>query len=332
VVLFRMARHFGEGAGLDPASSVVLVERDALGLAMEWAVARGQTTERLHAALAAYHGLPKMPPATDVVRVEANLVEKTLDLPTSKFRDWLFQSMSGLPQSERVLASALLDVVTTPWERARVQRLNRLVSAAAIQSAMHEPWQRSGHAPGALDDAEISYAQTTTPQAMHLIRHTAAYLAADHDNDVMRRALVQIIALRAWQRRHGGQFPDRLDALVPEELPSLPTDPYSGRPFGYVRSDGHDVSSLQFALRTGLGELQAPAKGSWLLYSVGPDGHDDGGITFKDNDHRSQPMDIVFAIPPVESDSGAAKGKGQDGAENRPVPPASQPSPPGSGR
>jgi len=332
VVLFRMARHFGKGAALYPAFSLVSMERDALSLAMEWAIARGQTPERLQAALTAYRDLPKIPPAADVVRAEANLVEKTLDLPTSKFRDWLYESMNGPPQSERVLTSALVDVVTTPWERARARRVNRLVSAAAIQSAMREPWQRSGHASRGLDNVDIRYAQTTTPLAMMHIPPTGSYLYADDYNEVARRALVQIIALCAWQLRHGGQFPDRLDALVPEELPSLPTDPYSGRPFGYVRSDGHVVPPPRFALGTVPGELQAPAKGSWLLYSVGPDGHDDGGITFKDNDHRSQPMDIVFAIPPVEGDSGAGKGKGQDGAEDRPAPPASRPSPPGSGR
>jgi len=310
VMLFRMARHFSEGAGLYPAFSLVLVERDALGLAMEWAVAPGQTPVRLQAALTAYRDLPEMPPAADVVRVEANLVERTLDLPTSKFCDWLYESMNGVSQSERFLTSALRDVVATPWERARARRVNRLVSAAAIQSTMGEPWQRSRHTSGGPDDAEIHYAQTTTPHAMLLIRQTGSYLAADDGNQVARRALVQIIALRTWQLRHGGQFPDRLDAMVPEELPSLPTDPYSGRPFAYVRSDGDVAPPLRFALRTAPGKLQAPAKASWLLYSA-------------------QPMGFVFAIPPVEGDSGAGKSKKQNGAKDRPVPPVSRPSPPG---
>ena len=51
-------------------------------------------------------------------------------------------------------------------------------------------------------------------------------------------ALVQILAIRSWQLKHDGQFPDRLDALVPEELPSLPNDPYSDRPFGYIPWNG----------------------------------------------------------------------------------------------
>jgi hypothetical protein len=42
------------------------------------------------------------------------------------------------------------------------------------------------------------------------------------------------VAIRAWQLRHDGRFPDRLDELVPEELPSLPVDPYSGKPFNYL--------------------------------------------------------------------------------------------------
>ena len=42
------------------------------------------------------------------------------------------------------------------------------------------------------------------------------------------------MAIRAWQLKHDGQFPDRLEAIVPDDLPSLPTDPYSGKPFGYL--------------------------------------------------------------------------------------------------
>ena len=78
---------------------------DALGHALEWAVAHGQTPDRLHAALAAYRDLPKMASATDMVRVEANLVENTLDLPTSRLRDWVFESMNGDFHSEKAVTS-----------------------------------------------------------------------------------------------------------------------------------------------------------------------------------------------------------------------------------
>jgi hypothetical protein len=47
-----------------------------------------------------------------MVRVEANLVENTLDLPTSRLRDWVFESVSGNARSERAFASTLVDLAT----------------------------------------------------------------------------------------------------------------------------------------------------------------------------------------------------------------------------
>ena len=54
-----------------------------------------------------------------------------------------------------------------------------------------------------------------------------------------RRALVQILALRSWQVKHGGHLPEKLAEIVPSELDGLPDDPYkANNAFGYVRSDG----------------------------------------------------------------------------------------------
>ena len=132
MALFRMARHSGEGTGLGLTfSTIVWEERTALGVALEWAVARGQTPEQLHAALMAYRDLPKMPPAADIVRAEANIVENTLDLPASRLRDWVFESTHGQSRSQVAFASMLFDLATTPWERVRARRVNRLLASAA---------------------------------------------------------------------------------------------------------------------------------------------------------------------------------------------------------
>jgi hypothetical protein len=187
---------------------------------------------------------------------------------------------------------------------------------------MREPWQRSR-----VRDSEIDHAQKTSRTAMMLIRTPWSYVAAVDYNEGARRAPVQVLALRVWQLRHGGQFPKSLDALVPDELLSLPSDRYSGRPFRYVRSDGQEVLPLRFAPSAAPSIVQSSTPGSWLLCSIGPDGPDDGGTTFKEKDHPSQAMDIVFATPPVE-DSGASEGqdRGQDTAKDRPAP-AGWPSP-----
>jgi hypothetical protein len=88
-------------------------------------------------------------------------------------------------------------------------------------------------------------------------------------------------------------------------LPRLPADPYSGKPFGYRRSEG------QWLLPVGLSgtitdippdlfaQYWKPTQpGQWLLYSVGPDGIDDGAA----NECRpnSAHCDLVFPLPPTE--------------------------------
>jgi hypothetical protein len=69
-----------------------------------------------------------------------------------------------------------------------------------------------------------------------------------------RQMTLAAIASKRYQLRHG-QLPPSLDALVPEFLPTLPYDYMSAKPLGYrLKPDG-----------------------TYLLYSVGEDGKDDGG-------------------------------------------------------
>ena len=75
-------------------------------------------------------------------------------------------------------------------------------------------------------------------------------LAAEISRDLATTAL----ALKRYQMRHG-QYPSELSALVPELLASIPRDPVDGQPLRYhLKPDG-----------------------SFLLYSIGEDGKDDGG-------------------------------------------------------
>ncbi len=325
IALFHMARHVAEGLGVDEATIVVRYsEREALGAAFEWALAPGQTSERLHAALEAYRNLAKLPAPSEVVRAEANLFENTLNLPTSKLRGYLEESLYGRPPHtdnvDRTIEFGKLNLVTTPWELAHARRVNRFVSAAALESAAREPGHRSEHY---WQSQAISLANLMLPEPLQtLSRSVNEYLAADEQNEVGRRALVQTFAIRAWQLKHDGRFPARLDLLVPEELPSLPIDPYSDRPFGFVRSNGATVVPLRWALSTVQiprdVKHSPPPPGSWLLYSVGPDRRDNAGVAITDDPTLTsfQGYDIVFAIPPLRGTP--ANGK----VESQPAPKA----------
>ncbi len=72
--------------------------------------------------------------------------------------------------------------------------------------------------------------------------------------ETTRRMMVTALALRRHQLKHG-KVASTLDALVPELLPAVPVDGMDGKPLRY----------------------QPNPDGTFLLYSVGEDGKDDGG-------------------------------------------------------
>jgi hypothetical protein len=72
--------------------------------------------------------------------------------------------------------------------------------------------------------------------------------------EVAKRTVITAIALKRFQLQHGN-FPEKLAELTPEFLPAVPLDPVDGKPLRYRRN----------------------ADGTFLLYSVGDDGVDNGG-------------------------------------------------------
>jgi len=72
--------------------------------------------------------------------------------------------------------------------------------------------------------------------------------------ETARRLTVTAIAIKRFQLRHG-RYPINLEELVPEFLSAVPIDPMIDKPLSY-RPDPQET---------------------FLLYSVGQDGHDDGG-------------------------------------------------------
>lgn len=78
---------------------------------------------------------------------------------------------------------------------------------------------------------------------------------------IRRRAAFTMIAIERHRIAHG-HYPDTLSALVPEFLDAVPIDPWSANPLRYKRIDP---------------DTDPHARG-YLLYSVGVDLIDDGGI------------------------------------------------------
>ena len=75
-----------------------------------------------------------------------------------------------------------------------------------------------------------------------------------------RESLLVMLALEQYRAKAGG-FPADLAALVPKYLAAIPLDPWSEGPLRYRCTDAS----------------KDPYHRSYLLYSIGADGHDDGG-------------------------------------------------------
>ncbi len=87
----------------------------------------------------------------------------------------------------------------------------------------------------------------------------------------IRRQLVNLGYALAAHRAATGSFPQSLEELIPQQLVTLPLDPFSGKPFRYRLTDH-----------------------GFLLYSVGPNTTDDNGEFLNGTD------DIPFGDRPVE--------------------------------
>ena len=267
MVLFRMARHFSEAAGLAQYLSGLSLEQMCAGLAMEWVVEHGQTPERLLAALTAYRELPKIPPPAEAVRAEANFAENTLDLPSDTFRDWLYESLYGKQRTpaQQGMDTLLLDVMTTPWEAARARRVNRLVSLAVIRETAREPWQRPRHI-----DAAVSHAEKSTRLAMMLIPNVSRMspMTTSMRWCARARAGIRHPHLAAPARRPVSRAPRIIGAGGIAQSSRRPLF----RPLVWLRPLERDksVAPLGSALSASLGKEQPAAKGSWLLLQRRP--------------------------------------------------------------
>ena len=189
VVLLRMARHLSEGATMTQGLQALAIEKEALEFAIGWATAPGQTPERLHAAIAAYRDLPRVTPTADIVRGEANLFERTMDLPSDEIKAWLLSNLrEEMRRDGPVWAALWADMIITPWERERARRANRRFASIVIRATTLETWQQDELlGPG----KPIGYDLSSTPLARLFLPNLGACLQAENRNEVMRRALVQ---------------------------------------------------------------------------------------------------------------------------------------------
>jgi hypothetical protein len=162
----------------------------------------------------------------------------------------------------------------------RVELVRRLRS--------NEPWQNVSLAMEKVD-SELERKNAMPERFFYVltllsIPNLRPAFAVTMQAETKRKLVVAAVALKRYKLKNG-QYPERLDALAPSFVRTVPLDPMSGAP-------------LRYRLNTG---------GSFTLYSVGEDGKDHGGDPEPVADASSQPAgvragiwggrDIVWPLP-----------------------------------
>ena len=163
------------------------------------------------------------PQATDVRLAEQVMLQNMVDAPAQWLPRWLDHNpppgLSPGRYGSRAETESNLTAFawTVPWERERLRRAVALGNDPAHRG--ERPAALSG-APGleSFDEMLERFAGRQPPYGERVV--------AD------RRAAILSLALRL-HRQATGRYPAALDELVPAQLPTLPTDPYVNRPFGY---------------------------------------------------------------------------------------------------
>jgi ABC-type transport system involved in multi-copper enzyme maturation permease subunit len=112
----------------------------------------------------------------------------------------------------------------------------------------------------------------------------------------VRAARLQV-ALSLYQAEHHGRPATSLADLVPALLPELPEDPFAHAPFGFRVSKGEQIAWPRQTAGGGQEFVRMVAAGQGVLWSVGPDGSDDGGTRQWNEPRGGQGQDVIFLVP-----------------------------------
>jgi hypothetical protein len=239
-----------------------------------WLEEPGPRAELLRAALNELNQHEaRLPPFADYFKVDYLLLQNERESLAS-FLPLGRAGRAPLDQGLLVLAGKV------PWEEQREIRMLHALAARALRLVESPPWgTRAGielpAGAGALDgrgmlpfNLERAYSFFLYPVAIESMR------CAEAASLCQLRGTRQQVALALYEveKRRAAT---RLDALVPDYLPAVPLDPYSGQSFHYRISRGE---AMERAGGTERVMVQKVWQGRGVVWSVGLDRIDNGGL------------------------------------------------------
>jgi murein DD-endopeptidase MepM/ murein hydrolase activator NlpD len=176
------------------------------------------------------------------------------------------------------------ELFPSPWLRPLYT--HRIVKALRAWSELtdiaHKPWpERAALAVGPVARYSVGYSVNERPDRAVSSPGMAVMWfeqAIQPDTLIHDRSSRTAVAIERYRRSHGEALPAALTDLVPTYLTEIPEDPITGQPL-----------------------LYRAAADAYIVYSVGPDGKDDGGDLLRKPDPTHKGPGTIF---PPSSDRG----------------------------
>jgi hypothetical protein len=253
----RQLWHFGS---IPQATASLRSDTVTWALLDKWLETLGPQTGLLQRALKILHqhegGLDPPASTVKVDYLAARNAFQSWEIPAGWDDSWLSDVQKNL-----IIVSRM-----APWEKEYVRHLLDIVYERDLSWVQRPYWEKPP-APKVrvpVLDSPDRHARVQPPQFFRArLDHRKLFLDAT-ENLCRLRALRLQIALALYQVQEKKPA-TKLADLVPKYLPELPTDPFSGRPFGYRISPGEETRSA------GRDEILRVSPGQGLVWSVGPD-------------------------------------------------------------
>lgn len=302
----QLAAQGQEEAALDHLAKLLALSRHLRSLALPFIYTQGQQAES-QAVRGLEHWLRKAASQPALLRRAIELIQRH-EAETPPPSEWVkaqylylrnrlsTSAMPGRqvgPHGEPTVEAQLMGAsMYAPWERERVERLMNAAFVALLHAVEQDSWQATAGSRAASWQpfewparryglADLPGQETQVGRWGRLL--DASWTRYDPDSEFPTRNLFTFAnrsdihavtletALVLYQAEQGKPA-ERLEDLVNRGyLASLPPDPFSGKWFGYRVSKGERLEQPG-------GEFLEIRPGQGVLWSVGPDGTDDGGV------------------------------------------------------
>jgi ABC-type transport system involved in multi-copper enzyme maturation permease subunit len=301
----------GDDKALDYLATVLALSRHLRHHAPAYAYGDGLEVERI-ALLALDHGSARLAGRPELLRRALDELARhesaTPPVTDALAAEYLrFRGSLGNTSRAAGLMSGETEamLMQVPWEAERARRLSdavfagrrRLAEAGAVVPASDEgPLADWLPASGGTTPQRLTRLLESSWIAPSLPATAPAQRAAQLGLCRVRGARLQL-ALALYQREHGKAAPS-LEALVPALLPELPDDPFAHQPFHYRLSTGERIAWPRDLAGGGVEFVREVAAGQGIVWSVGPDGTDDGGTRQLNAGAKGELRgDVIFLVP-----------------------------------